>query len=256
MLPYTEIGTGETILLFLHFFGSSQREWRHVMERMSLQYRCVAADMPGFGDAANLRGYTVSDMCAQVQTLVLSFSPTPVVLVAHSLSGKVAMVLAAEPPRNLSQLILVAPSPLQPEPMTEDARETMRLANTTHDRAEAFVKNGAHRTMTDEDIATGIADVQRANPDAWRAWAEQGTREDWSDRVRELHVPTTLIVGEYDEAIPLSFQREHTLPLVERTGGRLIVIEDAAHMLPYEAAAELMLALDAAITDQAHRNAV
>lgn len=247
MLPHTETGTGETILLFLHFFGSSRREWHHVIERMSAQYRCIAADMPGFGDATNVRGYTVTEMCAQVQTLVQSLAPTPVVLVAHSLSGKVAMVLAAAPPENLSQLILVGPSPLQPEPMTEEARETMSLANTTDARAEAFVMNGAHRTMTDEDIAIGIADVQRANPDAWRAWAEQGTREDWSTRVRELLVPTTLIVGEYDEAIPPDFQRKHTLPLVERTGGRLIVIEDAAHMLPYEAAAELVLAIEDAV---------
>ncbi|SEC24679.1 alpha/beta fold hydrolase [Terriglobus roseus] len=251
MLPYSETGTGDTVLLFLHFFGSSQHEWRHVMERMSLQYRCVAADMPGFGDAAELRGYTVSEMCAQVQTLVESFAPSPVVLVAHSLSGKVGMVLAAAPPPNLTQLILVAPSPLQPEPMTAEARETMLLANTTRARTEAFVKNGAHRTMTDEDIAIGIADVERANHEAWRAWVEHGTKEDWSGRVKHFLLPTTLIVGEFDEAIPLSFQRQYTLPLVERAGGRLIVIEDAAHMLPYEAAAELALALETTIVQLA-----
>ena len=243
MLPYTETGTGETILLLLHFFGSSQREWRHVVERLSPHYRCVTADMPGFGDAADVRGYTVSAMSEAVQALVLHFAPTPVVLVAHSLSGKVAMVLAAEPPHNLTQLILVAPSPLLPEPMTEQARETMMLANTTHARIEGFVKNGAHHPMSDEDIDLGIADVQRANSDAWIAWVQHGTREDWSGRVKELRVPTTLIVGEYDEAIPLDFQRAHTLPLVERTGGKLIVIEDAAHMLPYEAAAELVMVI-------------
>lgn len=154
------------------------------------------------------------------------------------------MVLAAAPLRNLTQLILIAPSPLQPEPMTAEARETMRLANTTRARVEAFVKNGAHRAMTDEDTSVGIADVERANPDAWRAWAEHGSKEDWSEQVKRLLVPATLIVGEHDAAIPLSFQREHTLPLVERTGGRLIVIGGAAHMLPYEAAAELAMAIE------------
>ena len=54
-------------------------------------------------------------------------------------------------------------------------------------------------------------------------------------RITELRVPTTLIVGDKDQAVPLDFQRKHTLPLVEKTGGKLIVIEDAAHMLPNEA---------------------
>jgi pimeloyl-ACP methyl ester carboxylesterase len=243
MLPYTESGAGEIVLIFLHYFGGSQREWHHVIPHLAEDYRCVAADMPGFGDAADVRGYRVSDMCAAVESLVLHFAPAPVVLVAHSLSGKIAMVLAAAPPANLRRLVLVAPSPLQPEPMTAEARTTMILANTTHARAEAFVKGGAHRSMSKEDIQIGMADVHRANPDAWRAWPQHGTKEDWSGRVKELRVPTTLIVGEYDQAIPLAFQREHTLPLVEATGGKLIVIDDAAHMLPYEAAPELAMAV-------------
>jgi pimeloyl-ACP methyl ester carboxylesterase len=251
MLPYIESGAGNTVLLFLHFFGSSHREWRHVTERLATQYRCIAADMPGFGDARDLRGYTVSEMCAQLQSLLSSFAPAPVVLVAHSLSGKVAMVLSAEPPANLAQVILVAPSPLQPEPMSEEARATMRVANTTTSRVREFVEGGAHRAMTEEDITIGMEDVERANPDAWLAWVDGGTKEDWSDRVKALLVPATLIVGEYDQAIPLDFQRQHTLPLVERTGGKLVVIEDAAHMLPYEAAAELTLAIQDAVVAQA-----
>ena len=62
-------------------------------------------------------------------------------------------------------------------------------------------------------------------------------------RVPELRVPTTLIVGDKDQAIPLDFQRKHTLPLVEKTGGKLVIIEGAAHMLPNEAAAELSIIL-------------
>jgi pimeloyl-ACP methyl ester carboxylesterase len=164
MLPYSETGSGDTVLIFLHYFGGSQREWRHVTPLLADRYRCVTADMPGFGEAADVRGYSVAEMCAAVQALVLHFAPSSVVLVAHSLSGKVAMVLASSPPANLQRLVLVAPSPLQPEPMTAEARTTMILANTTHARTEAFVINGAHRKMSDEDIQIGIADVHRTSP--------------------------------------------------------------------------------------------
>ena len=103
MLPFTESGAGETVLVFLHFFGSSRREWRHVTERLASTHRCIAADMPGFGEAAGIAGYSVAEMAAHIRTLVEYFAPAPVVLVAHSFSGKVRMVLAAEPPANLCQ---------------------------------------------------------------------------------------------------------------------------------------------------------
>ncbi len=239
MLPYAEHGSSDHVLVFLHFFGSSQREWEHVIALLSAGHRCIAADMPGFGDAAHIPGYTVSEMAAHVDELVRSFTPSPVTLIAHSMSGKVSMVVAAEPPQNLQRLILIAPSPLQPEPMTEATRETMTLANTTGERIEAFVTGGAYSALTKQDYLTAFEDVQRTNPAAWTAWPQSGAREDWSNRITDLRVPTDLIVGEHDQAIPLDFQIKHTLPIVQHTGGKLHIIKNAAHLLPYEASVEL-----------------
>jgi pimeloyl-ACP methyl ester carboxylesterase len=239
MLPYTQRGTGDDVLIFLHFFGSSQREWHHVITHLAPHHRCIAADMPGFGDAAYITGYTVAEMGAHVADLVGYFAPSPVTLIAHSMSGKVSMVVAATPPPNLQRLILVAPSPLLPEPMTEDARETMTIANTADDRIEAFVTGGTHNPLSKQDYLTAFEDVKRTNLTAWKTWPQSGTREDWSNRITQLLVPTDLIVGEHDQAIPLSFQIEHTLPLVQRTGGQLHIIKNAAHMLPYEVPTEL-----------------
>ena len=230
--------------MFLHFFGSSRREWRHVIDRLSGSHRCIAVDMPGFGEAVGISGYSVREMATQICLITESLEPAPVTLVAHSFSGKPAMVLAAEPPANLKRLILVAPSPLVPEPMTEDARKKMRVRNRTREGAEAFVKGSHYRELSRDDDELAIEDVLRADEDAWLAWPDSGSLEDWSDRITELRVPTTLIVGDKDEAIPLDFQRKHTLPLVEKAGGKLIVIQNAAHMLPNEAAPELAIAIE------------
>ena len=54
-----------------------------------------------------------------------------------------------------------------------------------------------------------------------------------------LKVPSLLIVGQHDRAIAPELQREQTLPLVEATGGRMELLQDAAHLLPYEKPAEL-----------------
>ena len=244
MLPFTESGSGPTTLLFLHFFGSSRREWRHVTAALSVSYRCVAADMPGFGEAVGIAGYSVAEMTAHVRTLVEYFAPTPVVLVAHSFSGKVAMVLSADPPGNLQRTVLVAPSPLVPEPITPDARKQMRVRNQTREGAEAFVKGGHHRALSDEDLEFAVEDVLRADEDAWLAWPDSGSLEDWSNRISGFKVRTDLIAGDLDQAISLEFQRQHTLPLVEQSGGTMMVIGGAAHMLPSEAAPELTRAVE------------
>ncbi len=200
--------------------------------------------MPGFGDAADIEGYSVAEMTGHIKALITHFAPAPVALVAHSFSGKPSMVLAADPPENLQRLILVAPTTLVPEPIAADDRANMRIRNQSREGAEAFIKGSHHRMLTDGDLDLAIEDVLRSNEQAWLAWPDSGSLEDWSDRITELRVPTNLIVGDLDKAIPLDFQKQHTVPLVEKTGGKLIVIEDAAHMLPNEATAELVLAIE------------
>lgn len=243
LLPFTDRGTGTPVLLFLHFFGSSQHEWRHVVERLSAQYRCVTADMPGFGEAGQITGYSVAKMAEHVRALLARLAPAPVVLVAHSFSGKPSMVIAATPPDNLRSVILVAPTTLVPEPISEESRAAMRERDLTHEGAEAFIKGSHHRPLSDEDTIQAVTDVLRADRTAWLAWPDSGSLEDWSGRITTFNTPVHLICGDKDEAIPLDFQRKHTLPLVEGSGGRLMVIQDAAHMLPTEASEELTAAI-------------
>ena len=215
-----------------------------MVDRLSPTHRCVTADMPGFGEAAHFRGHSVAEMTETLRELLAHFAPSPVVLVAHSFSGKPAMVVAATPPQNLQQLILVAPTTLVPEPIADDARAAMRVRNQSKNGAEEFIAGSHYRKLNEGDLELAIEDVLRANEQAWLAWPDSGSLEDWSGRVTELHVPTDLIVGDLDQAIPLDFQKKHTLPLVEKTGGKLVVIEGAAHLLPSEATAELVLAIE------------
>lgn len=249
LLPFSTHGSGEPVLLFFHFFGSSQREWRHVVDRLSPQSHCVTADMAGFGDAGRMPGYSVSEMENHIRRLLAHFAPAPVVLVAHSFSGKPAMVIAADPPENLHRVILVAPTTLVPEPITPDDRETMRERNLTHEGAEAFIAGSHHRPLSAEDLEMAVTDALRSDRAAWLAWPDSGSLEDWSSRITALRVPTFLICGDHDKAIPLDFQKEHTVPLVEASGGRLIVIENAAHMLPNEAPDELVAAIQSCLSD-------
>lgn len=245
MLPFREHGSSSAIptLLLLHFFGGSHREWDGVIAALP-HHHILAADLQGFGEAADLQGFTVQQMADRIRELLDHLAPQPVILVGHSMSGKASMVVAHTPPANLRGLVLVAPSPLGGEPMSDRQRDTMSIANTTRDRAEAFTQPGFHTPPSAQIFELAVQDVLRASDGAFHAWPEHGTREDWSTRIPTLGVKTILIVGEDDKAIAPRLQREQTLPLVTATSGRLYLLPQTAHLVPYERPNELAGILD------------
>ncbi|MGH8127699.1 MAG: hypothetical protein ACREPY_17330 [Rhodanobacteraceae bacterium] len=43
-----EAGRGDTVIVFLHYWGGSSRTWRHVADALSSRFRTVATDHRGF----------------------------------------------------------------------------------------------------------------------------------------------------------------------------------------------------------------
>ena len=246
MLPFHDHGPRQArpVFLLLHFFGGSHREWDGVVSLLRERHRLVAADMAGFGDGAALEGYSVAEMAAAIRELLHFLAPAPVILVGHSMSGKASMVVAAEPPVNVAGVVLVAPSPLTGEPMSDAARATMRIANTSRERAEAFTRDGFAELPSAEVFRVAVEDVLRSSDRAFHAWADHGMREDWSGRLQELAVKTVLVVGDEDKAIDPGLQQRVTLPLVEASGGRMYLLTTCAHLVPYERPRELARILE------------
>ena len=50
-LSFVETGKGKITLVFLHYFGGSYKTWAKVIKELSNDYRCIAIDLPGFGDS-------------------------------------------------------------------------------------------------------------------------------------------------------------------------------------------------------------
>ena len=48
---YVDQGDGEQVLLFLHGMGSSLKAWSKNIPYLSSSFRCIAVDIPGFGQS-------------------------------------------------------------------------------------------------------------------------------------------------------------------------------------------------------------
>ena len=230
-------------LFCLHFLGGSARTWEWTTSRLAGSFRCVTIDLPGFGDAAGIPGYTIADMADHVADAIRAEAPRRWILAGHSMGAKLAAVLArraedGEPGLSgLSHLVLLAGSPPGPEPMDESQRQAMMgwfAADPDARRAEAqgYIDQNVGATLDVARNAQAVADVLRLERAAWLAWLEHGSREDWSARVGVLRTPALIVAGADDAALGPDAQRERMAPHFAEI--RLVTLPGAAHLLPLE----------------------
>ena len=239
----------------LHFLGGSARTWGPIAEKLEGRATCRPLDLPGFGGAADLSGFDVESMADHVMERIGAMGLGRWILTGHSMGGKVALVLArraedgAPALRGLVGLLLLASSPPCPEPIEDDKRAALTAwidaAPAVRDReARAYIRSnvGAALDRASEDAA--VADVLRASPEAWKAWLQAGSREDWSGPVGRVCWPAFLVSGSADQALGPAVQERMTLPHL--AAARHVVLDGAGHLLPLERPGEvarLMLTL-------------
>ena len=236
-LSVFEAGQGEKTLIFLHYFGGSSRTWQPVMELLSADFRCLAPDLRGWGDsdAVPEAACRVEDMADDVQTLIAALGLMRYTLVGHSMGGKVALALAARRPLGLSALLLAAPSPLSPEPMSSDDRASMRAAYGNAEASRKTLQKIACLPLSPETENGVVADNLRASRAAWEAWADLGSREDLSALASQITVPTHVLAGTGDAVLPPDVLRREVADCI--FGATLTTVPGAGHLLPLEAPA-------------------
>lgn len=242
MLPLIDRGQGETALVMMHFFGNSHREWLEVIERLEPNHRCIALDLPGFGDAADRDGFDTRAMADQVEQTIKEMGLERVVLVGHSFSGKVAMVLAARQPTWLVSMVLVAPAPAGPQPVSDEEREFQQAFDHSREQAEAFIDGAIAQSISAARYRDAVEDAMRASPAAWQAWPRHGSREDFAAEVGVLDYPTMIVVGDQDPSLPPQTQK--ALVLGQFVSPRFEVIADHGHLLPMEMPQRLAALID------------
>ena len=237
-------------LLLLHGFAGTGRTWDGVIEHVDEgAYVPLAPDLRGHGEAAHERPVDGAHAVADV----LAAAPQePFVLAGYSLGGRVALRAALAAPERVSRLVLVATTAGIEDP----AERAARLAADTAlaERLRTAPGDAWVRVWTGQPIFAGTP------PEAARVWEEDLRRNDpaglaealvglsggamapvW-DRLGELTMPVTIVVGERDAKFRALGDRLATaLP-----GARApVVVPGAGHGLPREAPAALAAALQA-----------
>lgn len=260
MLSFERAGSYGPVVVFLHWLGGGAQSWEQVSRGLAGRgVQCLALDLPGFGDSANIAGFPKASMVQQVADTVRvlrrepGLSGQPWFLAGHSMGGAVAMLLARRALdgeaglEDLKGLLLVSPSTPGPEPMTDDRRQQaiQSLGRSTgsdkDDRKQAgkFLDDNTGRVALLPDVRERAIDTMLGmNRTAFRLWMESGSREDIRSPIGQLALPTIVFAGSEDAALGPDAQRNQTLPALP--GAELVTLEGAGHLAPLERPGELI----------------
>lgn len=229
-------------VLALHGLGGTASTFGPLREALGDDVDLVAIDLPGFGDRASTPGGGGLRVMGQAaMQAVPQVGSGPWYLLGHSMGGKIALTVAAAL-RDLpyatfqpSGLILLAPSPAQPEPMPEARREEMlswARDGLTRRRAAQFLAEDCARDLPERRHRIAVDTFMRSSPRAWTRWLVAGSTEDFSARVGAIELPALVLGGDQDEALGSSAQpglQAHSLPMAT-----FVELAGTGHQIPLE----------------------
>lgn len=125
-LFYTDEGSAEPALLFVHGYTCDSHDWSWQLPHFVQDHRVIAVNLRGHGrSSAPEHGYAATDFAADLAGLLDQLRVGPVVAVGHSLGGAVISALAVERPQLVCGLVCVDPAYLildesrtQPDPFS------------------------------------------------------------------------------------------------------------------------------------------
>lgn len=233
-LAYAIDGTGPTVVL-LHPVGLDGTCWDSQVGALVPSFRVLRVDLRGHGHSdVPPPPYSLNGFAADVHSLLHQLQLSPAHVIGLSLGGMVAQVLALEHPDDVRSLVLAdTTSTLSP-----DARRAMVERGEAAKRGgmASVIEGTLERWFTSGFLGSGIvarcrerllADDVQGWAATWHAISELDTEP----RLREIKVPTLVLIGDVDLSVPVSRARAMA-DLIP--GAVLHVVTGAPHMAPLE----------------------
>ncbi len=190
----------------------------------------------GWGGRSNtLTGPFDLEQLAADATAVITALQTDVILVGHSMGGKVAQLVAAGSPSALTGLILIAPAPPGPA-------DHSHAGVPTRTRARLRQPRDRGRRARSRPYGHCTADLRALGGHRGQSFGRCGGphgvatsrhRREHHTGAERISAATTVIAGGRDLVEPVEVLRRHLLPFIPHA--HLRVLDAVGHLIPLEA---------------------
>ena len=235
-VAWRERGEGDPVVL-LHGLGGTRASWGPQLRGLGGRFRCIAWDMPGYGDSVPLRPLSFAGVADRLAGLLDSLGIERADLVGLSFGGMHALHTALAHPERVRRMVLADTSPAF-------GLDGTRAADWIRARLEPL---DAGRSLA--DIAPQVVDAITAmrlhgdvraeivgafggiSADAFRAAVHCLVTHDVRTRLAEISAPTRVIVGELDAETPPAYAQALADGLADAD---LCVLPGVGHLSPSE----------------------
>ena len=254
-LAYDDLGpeNGRPVLL-VHGHPFDRSMWRPQAEYLAERgHRVVTPDLRGYGESPGQGTKTTLDVFANdLIDLADRLKLESFVLGGLSMGGQIVMQLAQDHPHRVDALLLADTFPGLDTPEAKQARIDTAARITEegmHGYADELLPKMISRSTraTRPDVEAHVRKMMRNAPKEGAAAALRGRAErpDYTPGLRNIAVPTLVVVGSEDEFTPVDdAERIHR----EVPGSALVVIDGAGHLPNLERETEFNEALSTFLT--------
>lgn len=229
------------VVLLIHGFGSSLDTWEAWARSLEEKHRVLRFDLPGSGlsEPDPTGDYTDTRSLALIKGLLDNLEVNRVVLIGHSLGGRLAWKFAAAYPDRVDRLVLIAPdgfaSPGFGYGRAPQVPAVLKLMK--YFLPKAVFRSNLEAAYADparlgDDVVSRYYDLLRApgNRGAMLARMQQTVLEDPTPSLRRIHAPTLLLWGQADHMIPVGNAADYRRLLSDV---RLVTFPSLGHV-PHE----------------------
>jgi 3-oxoadipate enol-lactonase len=224
------------VLLLGGSLGANLSMWQPQVAALSARFRLIAFDQRGHGSSpVPPTPYTVAELGADVVALMDHLGVQRASYAGISIGGMAGIWLGANAPDRLDRLVLMCTSAHAPPASRWLERvRVVRAAGTTEVIADAvverwFTPEWAHEHR--DAVAAHRAMIVATDPEGYCGCCEAISTMDLRDELPRVTVPTLVIGGSKDLALPPDHQRLIAGSIPE---ARLELLEDAAHIASAE----------------------
>jgi pimeloyl-ACP methyl ester carboxylesterase len=257
-ISYLDLGAGPTAL-FVHGIATNAYLWRHVMDALSGQRRCIAIDLPLHGQSPVTaeQDLSLAALAAGLDDFCEVLGLTGVDLVGNDTGGAIAQIFAARHPQRLATLTLTNCDTVGNLP-PEAFKPTVELAAAGDLAPSAVAMFANPKAAAQISFGSGYEHLDRMDHDVIRSYLQPcfGTIErarqferllvslDVGDlqavmpQLGELTVPTLVVWGTGDEFFDVSwaYWLRDTIPGTTR----VVTVDGARMFFPEERPMDLV----------------
>jgi len=246
-LAYDDVGVGPAVVL-IHGYPFNRTLWTEQTDALTSRFRVVTPDLRGFGESDSSEGpATMNQMAQDVAKLMDQLGIQQAVIGGLSMGGYVALAFVKQFPSRVKALVL---ADTRAQADTEEAKQTR------HQQAEKALSEGMAgiadamlpKLLTPDTVSKRPEVVKRVRDmmlktkpqGAASALLGMAEREDLSEFISNIGVPTMIVVGREDAITPIGDSEKMQSKIAP---SHLVVIEKAGHVSNLEQTEQFNFAL-------------